>query len=389
LSLRIAIAIDPWLEPFNGAVVSTRRFVSALADRGHRIDVLAIGGEESTTGDHTLTPFSRLSLPGFNRIIDTMRAPLAKPDRARLREVLRECDLLHVQFPFWLGYAALNEAGEMDVPVVTSFHVQPENILSNIDLDRAGLNGLLYRFFVSRFFNRSTAVLAPSQFAADLLARHGVNKPVSVISNGVPRIFFDVRRGPSRDGRIRLLSIGRLAREKHQETLLLAVSKSARRADIEVALAGAGPREFELRRLAASLGLNAKIGPVSDAELMSLYARADLFVHCGAAELEGMSVLEAMAVGLPVIVADARESACAHMPILDLPKFEPGNANDLSQKIDKLLSSPDRLSALGHSNRGYAEQFRHEKSVEQLERLYNNVATPMQIALDRGRLARN
>ena len=371
MSLRIAIVVDPWLEPYNGAVVSTRRFVEALSAAGHEIHILAIGGDApESMRNHTITPFPRLSLPGFNHVIDAMRAPLARPIRARISEALHGCDLLHVQLPFWLGYAAIGEARQLGIPIVSSFHVQPENILGNIGLGGAALTDLLYRGFISQFFNRSTAIIAPTPFAANILRRHGATQPISVISNGVPDAFFKLARIQASDGRIRLLSVGRLAHEKRHDTLLHAVANCAHRGGIDLIFAGTGPREAELKSSAISLGLDARIGSVSDDELLALYASTDLFVHCGAVELEGMSVLEAMATGTAVVVSDSEESACAHLVTDESVRFRCGNSNDLARKIDALLDDRDCLVSLGAANRRRAAAFSHRKSVVKLQALY-------------------
>jgi len=208
---RIAVVIDPWSYPFNGTVVSTRRFVGALEREGYSFQILSIQAPDLPADE----AFEKLSLPGFNRIIDSMRAPLAKPDRARLRVLLAGCDLLHVQYPFFLAHAAIREARALGLPVVCSFHVQPENILQNIRLPSRLLTRLLYRLFIRFIYGKADHVIAPSAFAAGLLSRHGLDRPITVLSNGVPERFFQVERRPAAAGFL-LLSVGRLAREKQQ-----------------------------------------------------------------------------------------------------------------------------------------------------------------------------
>ena len=376
------MVIDAWLEPYNGTTVSTRRFVAALEAAGHRVEVLAIGRGDACAVQtaSAITAFEQLSVPGFNRLINAMRAPLAKPDRARIREALARCDVLHVQFPFMLGYATVVEAQKTRVPIVCSFHVQPENILLNIGLKGEPLRGWLYRLFVWAFYARADLVIAPTPFAADLLRGHGVSRPIRVISNGVPAAFFDHerRRGPAADGRIRILSVGRLAKEKSQETLLRAVAACTHRARIDLTLAGAGPRQAELIRLAAQLGLDVHIGPISDAALLDHYADADLFVHCGAVELEGMSVLEAMAMGLPILVSDSPDSALARLIPDEARRFHASDPTDLAAKLDDWLERPEELAAEGIANRTFAEGFAHARSVEALVAAYREVVGPAQ-----------
>ncbi len=365
---RIAVVIDPWDYPFNGTVVSTRRFVESLTRAGYRFQLLALAGPGVADDE----AFAKLSIPGVNAIIDAMRAPLARPDRAKIRHLLEGCDLLHVQYPFFLAWAAIREARQMGLPVVCSFHVQPENILQNLGLTSPGLARWLYRFLIRTIYSKADHVIAPSSFAATLLERHGHVGPVWVVSNGVPDRFFGIERQPPAARRL-LLSVGRLAREKQQETLLRAAARSAHRDNLDVVLAGVGPRERYLKELADTLGIRARIGWVDDEELLSLYGRADLFVHAGTIELEGMSVLEAMAAGNVVVVSDSPESACAALIHETNARFSMGDPVDLAKRIDYWLARPELCLTQGRFNRLFAQAHAHDKTSARLMRFYEEV----------------
>lgn len=368
---RIAVVIDPWDYPFNGTVVSTRRFILALRKAGYQFQLLALPGPGVESGE----AFEQLSIPGANSIINAMRAPLAKPDRAKIRTLLDGCDLLHVQYPFFLAWAAIEEARALNIPVVCSFHVQPENILQNLRLPSRTLSRLLYRLFVHFIYQRADHVVAPSAFAAGLLKANGLSRPVSVVPNGVPDRFFRIERQP-RGGRYLMLSVGRLAREKQQETLLHAVALCRHRDNVDIVLAGVGPRERSLGKLAARLGLAARIGWVEDDELLDLYGQADVFVHAGTIELEGMSVFEAMAAGNTVVVSDSPESACAAIIHEANARFHKGDAADLAERIDYWLDHPEARASQGRLNRLFAQAMTHERVTQRLMTFYDDVLGP-------------
>ena len=365
---RIAVVIDPWDYPYNGTVVSTRRFIQALAGSGFEFQLLALPGPGVEQED----AFEKLSIPGVNRIIDAMKAPLARPDRRKIRRLLEGCDLLHVQYPFFLAWAAIEEARKMDIPVVCSFHVQPENILRNLRLPSRMLSRLIYRLFIRFIYRRADQVIAPSAFAATLLKNHGLDRPITVISNGIPDRFFQVERR-ERPGKRILLSVGRLAREKEQETLLRAVALSRHADELRIVLAGVGPREKPLRHLARQLGVDAEIGWVDDEELLRLYGQADLFVHAGTIELEGMSVLEAMAAGNTVVVSDSADSACAAIVHEADARFVKGDPADLAERIDFWIERPEQRASQGHFNRLFARTLSHDRTARTLGTFYQEM----------------
>jgi glycosyltransferase involved in cell wall biosynthesis len=371
----VAMVIDPWYHPFNGTVVSTRRFVDALAAQFDFKILLALAPDEALEAN--CMGFSRLRIPGINFIIDRMKAPLGLPNRQKLQQAMQEADLLHVQFPFFLGHGAIAEAKRQDKPVVMSFHVQPENILSNLGVSSRWLTDLLYRFFIWRFYDRADCVIAPSHFAADLLHEAGLAQPVTVLSNGVTEDFFlahaQVHASVNETPMFHIVSVGRLAKEKQQPQLLRAIAASRFKNEIRLTLAGTGPQQGKLMDLAAELGVQAEIGRVSDERLKRLYQTADVFVQTSAVELEGMSVLEAMAAGCPVLINRSNTSAVPEFVVAPEATYAMNDVADLTHKLEAMLENPDLRSAAGQENRQIAQSRHHDHSVNALAQLYRRV----------------
>ncbi|MFT4713305.1 MAG: glycosyltransferase involved in cell wall biosynthesis [Candidatus Azotimanducaceae bacterium] len=74
------------------------------------------------------------------------------------------------------------------------------------------------------------------------------------------------------------------------------------------------------------------------------YERADLFVHCGIIELEGMSIIEAMATGKVVLVSDSEASAAGIFALNEFAKFKCCDLGDLRSKLDYWVQHP-KISA--------------------------------------------
>ncbi len=396
MSKRIAIVIDPWDLPYNGTVVSARRFVHALESRGQQFRILyctdsgqsnnQMRSQDETWDDlsadgHDRIVFKPVSIPGFNHIIQAMKVLLARPERIKVREALKGCSLLHVQFPFFLGYVAIQEAVKLGIPIVCSFHVQPENVLMNVGLRSRILSKFLYRIFLGQIYSKADLVIAPSPFAADLLREQGLKVPIQVLSNGVPDIFFDVDKEPSNllqttgNGKreFNILSVGRLSGEKQQGLLIAAIAQSKYKENIRLRLVGAGPNEYKLKTLLARSGIKGSIETVSDDELLRCHKEADLFVHCGEIELEGMSVVEAMAAGNVVLVSDSRDSASGHFALSEMSLFSARNVNDLSRKIDYWVEHDEMRVQQGKDNRRYIQQYNHADCVQLLSDIYEHV----------------
>jgi glycosyltransferase involved in cell wall biosynthesis len=364
--LRIAFVADTLHSAAGGGILSAEYVVHRLR-RDH--DVIAVGAD----GDDTL--------PGFQLPLRAMRESsfvMARPDRNVLAKRFAGVDVVHLQFPFWLSFAALDEARKLGVPVVAGFHFQPENALYSVGIHSTWLNNGLYRRLVKHFYNKVDAVICPTPFAEEKLASHGLTTPAFVISNGVPPDVAGMasRKEPRErrsDGEFFVLAVGRLAAEKRQDVIIEAVRRSRHRDRIRLVLSGAGPREGELKQLASGLPRGAEIGFLPRSVLLENFANADLFIHASEVELEGMAVLEAMSAGLPALIADAPESAASRFALNDDFRFPAGDAGALSAKLDALIEDRAKLEAAREAYRQRAQRFDFDASVEKTVDVYRSV----------------
>lgn len=106
---------------------------------------------------------------------------------------------------------------------------------------------------------------------------------------------------------LRLVTIGRLVDCKAVDQLLQAISKLPARLSVSLDVIGDGPERSSLEAMARQLGLDAQVkfhGHLSQAECRAHLEAADVFILPSLHECGGAVVLEAMAVGIPIIAAD-------------------------------------------------------------------------------------
>ena len=222
------MVIDSWDDAANGAVVSTRRFTDLLRAQGHTVTILAAG--EPAPGKVVLPTFY---IPFANGIMRKMRLPFAWPSRRTVEDLLTRQDVVHIQFPFYLGIRTITLARARGLPIVSTFHVQAEHLLYNIGIRNQGWVERIYRFFLRTVYERSDAVVCPSAFAEAELEDPG---PAGENHRHLQRRSAPLPAGAARRGsvpdfgeRFVLLSVGRLAREKRHELVIDAVRRSPTR----------------------------------------------------------------------------------------------------------------------------------------------------------------
>ncbi len=325
----------------SGGVVSTRRFIDYFK-KSDDLTVISTGKAE----EHKIV-FPAFYLPFAKKQMQEMDFLFAWPNKKVLTEAIKDADLVHIQFPFFLGYQALKIARKMNKPIVFGFHVQPENLMWNIGLDFDWLNAFLYRFFIRTFYNKADLVLSPSAFGKDMLEKYAIQTPVEVVSNGLPEQFKPKQcvKEQEFEGRFVILMVGRLATEKRHALVMQAIKQSKFKDKIQLVVTGQGALREELIDLGNSLPNPAFFEYVSQEKLITLFNTADLFIHASDIELEGMAVLEAIGCGLPALISDSKQSASAQFALNEQFLFSAGNLESLIEKMDYWIEHEAELEA--------------------------------------------
>lgn len=360
---RIAMVIDTY-DSYGGGVFSTKRFVDNLRANGHKVILITTGKKEK----------DKIVLKSFypllgKKIMKKMRMVFAKPDEVQIKEVLKNVDLVHIQLPFYLGIKTINIAKEMSLPVITSFHVQAENITKVLGFNSQKIINLIYRFFVNKFYNKSDLVICPSVFAEKELKRYKLKSKCVIISNGYPEQYYRKQFKRKIINKFVILCVGRLSKEKHQDKIITAISKSRYCKDIQLIIVGYGPLKKELKMLGKTLLIKPIfLENISEDKKILLYNTSDLFVHYDEVELEGMSVLEATACGLPPLIFNSDKSASPQFALNKQHLF--GDVEDLSKKIDYWYEHPNKLLNAKEQYLQSSKKYVIKESVKKLEQAY-------------------
>jgi 1,2-diacylglycerol 3-alpha-glucosyltransferase len=373
--LKIAFVIDTYDGIKTGGVFSAQRFINALSPH-HDITLV-------TTGEPNP---SRVVLKAFyppfgKKLMQKMGFAFAWPDEKKLTELFSQMDLVHVQFPWFLGIRAIKIAKKLGVPVVTGFHMQPENILLNLKIKSQFLSEQIYKFYINSFFNSSDGVICPSEFAYRELKTRNLKSKAAVISNGLTGDFHPIKADKAAEyqDKFLILVVGRLAREKRIPLLIKAISESKYKDKIQLVATGRGPMLEKLEKLGNELPNPAKFMFVSNEELVNLYNTADLYVHTSEVELEGMAVLEAIGCGLPALISVNSTSASSQFALDENFRFQDADFMELARKIDFLIENPNVLKEARPKYLEIANKYTLDESVKMTESFYFNVINRVQI----------
>jgi alpha-1,6-mannosyltransferase len=264
-------------------------------------------------------------------------------------------------FAPWLVHLATRR---VDVPVVWFYHSNFPRVIApwpeHAGRVRRGAAEFAWRY-VRRLGRMVRATLAPSDFVAGELERAGVDRVVRVSLGVDLERFHPVRRETAAETRRRhglpdgplAMYVGRLAVEKEVELLLRAWPEVERRTGARLVLVGDGPARRRLQRRPGSERFHWLPFQRDRDRLADLFAAVDLGVAPCSIETFGLSALEALASGTPLLSADrggvaetvGRSGAGA--------VFRSGDPVALADQAERLLRGD--LAELGAAGRRYAE----------------------------------
>lgn len=382
--MKIAIFSDTFPPAVNGVAVVAAQSAKTLTKRGHEVWIFTVDKKskqdifwQEEKVNLTILP----SLPTGGVYEDSrLTLPLGIAWR-RLKEF--RPDIIHSHTPFSVGWEAVWAARRLKIPLVGTHHTFYDHYLKHIKADFFWMKKFSWKY-TNLYYNLCDLVLSPSQALADAMTANGLWKPVEVLRNPVETDIF--RPSDEKDkvkltkefalkGKLTVVYAGRVSYEKSIDQALRAFAIAAQKNPaIELMIAGGGPDAAKLEKLADELKVKQRVVFTGNLDRLTGFRRAlqasDIFITASKSENMPMTVIEAMACGLPII-------AVSELGLKELVKTglngELVPADDpsaMAQKILELAANPDRLKEYGGSSLNMAQEYSTENISKKLEDAY-------------------
>ena len=381
--MKILMLTDVYFPRVNGVSTSIQTFRRELQALGHEIWVVAPKYDPPIADE-----------PGIDRVTsypvlfdpeDRIMRPQWLAQRLAMLQA-RNFDLVHVQTPFVAHYAGLRLARRLSIPCVETYHTFFEEYLFHyLPILPKSVWRAVTRQFSRRQCNQLDGLVAPSQAMYERLVHYGVRTRMRVIPTGIPGdalpegdgAAFRARHGISHY-QPALVFVGRVAFEKNIGFLLRVTHELKRttHSNIVLIIAGEGPAKNRLRRLGSALGLERNLCFVDylarGADLSSCYQAGDAFVFASRTETQGLVLLEAMSLGVPVVstaVMGTRDILAAERGALVAQE----NITHFAAQVRRLLDDAELRRRLGEEGRVYAKQWNARDLTEALLAFYQDL----------------
>lgn len=368
----ITVVCDVLGEENNGTTIAAMNLIRHLKSRGHEVRVLC--SDQTKKGEDGYYIVPNLS---FGRLLDAyvkkVGVALSKPQADVIAAAINGAEHIHAMLPFALGTAAVKAARERGISTTAGFHMQAENFTSYVKMNKVRwLNNAVYRYVDKHFYRFVDAVHYPTEFIRGVFEEKIKRKTNGyVISNGVHEYVQkrESERPQSLQGKFVILTTGRYAREKAQDTLIKAVALSKHKERIQLILGGQGVKEKSYRKLSEKLPVYPIFAFYSRKELIDVLNYADMYVHPAEFELEGISCLEAVACGKLTVVSDSKLSATKAFALDEKCIFKNRDHKSLARVIDYWIEHPAERAEYEKRYLETAVAFRQDECMKRMEEM--------------------
>ncbi len=310
--MKIALFTDTYLPDVNGVAISVDTLKRKMEDLGHEVHIITAGNKffksyEESPRIFKLGGVKLKKLYGYN---------LGRFYSIRGMMYLKRhnFDVFHIHSEFTVGGFARYAASRLKIPLVYTYHTTWEEYTHYVTKAKAAVK--ITKKASKVLANACTELIVPSEKTRNMLREYGVEKFINVVPTGLnlkrfmqgsadkDRISI-IRDEYNLHGKFTLIFIGRIAAEKNIASLLKNVAKLMEIEDnVRMLIVGDGPSKIDDENVAKDLGISDKVtfvGKVPMEAVPYFYRASDLFVNASTSETQGLTYIESLATGLPVL----------------------------------------------------------------------------------------
>lgn len=363
--MRILFITATYLPTVNGVAYQIEILKKALEKLGHKVFVLAPSFPGHTDKDKNVIRYPSIPNPISKKY--PVGLPLITPT---FFKKIRP-DIIHVHHPSFIGQSAAMLAESLKIPLVFTAHTNYQKYLHLYFPYGKRITSQIIKSSLKNLSKKCFRVVCPSGRIKKEFERNGI-KNTTLIQNSIEEEFF--RKPARKTYKIpTLVYTGRIDKEK-DPFFLIQIAKELKKLlpNFKLIIIGDGQLldSLEEKIFLENLGENINLtGDVSRKFLSDIYKGCHIFVTPSVTEVMPLSIIEAMASGLPVIAL--KRSGLEDLVIHNQTGFLlPKNPKAIAKKIASLFENQGELKNLSKHSYIHALNFSVENKSKELERLY-------------------
>lgn len=387
--MRIGLFTDTYPPYINGVSTSVHMLKRALEKKGHQVFVVTVNPENMKYEIDNKNKVIRI--PGIPIGIYDYRLTGIYPLRAINIIKKWKLDIIHSHTEFGIGTFARIMSKQLGIPLVHTYHTMYEDYIHYITKGYFNKSSKKIVEYLTLFYCDKTAseLIVPTKKTYDLFKeKYKVDRNIHIVPTGIEvERFFSENNNPKEIAKLKkelkiteddlvLLFVGRLAEEKNIVYLIDTVRDIIKRdkdpKHIKFFIVGDGPDFEKYQELIKKYKMEENIfltGKVAWENVPKYYQAADLFLTASKSETQGLTVIEAMAAGLPPIAVDDESFNAVIVDGLNGRIFR--TKKELRTIISELKENKEKRLAMGHQARINSELYSSKFYAESILHVYN------------------
>lgn len=385
--LTIAMFSDTFPPDINGVSVAVSTLKSSLEAAGHTVYVVTPTEQTAFSGKIEVDENNVIRIPGIklNRLYGYR---IARPVSVSAYKLLKSLniDICHVHTEFSMRFIASAFCNGNKIPMVYTYHTMYEDYTHYVTKGHAEkFARRVVRWLSYMYAHGVSAVIAPTDKTKEALLSYNIKNEIFVIPSGIntaqiKRSNFSeqqitaLKKEYGIEDKFTMVYLGRLAEEKNVTLLIEAMRKFKETNDnFALLVVGYGPDYDRLVAMADKLGLSDRVfftGKVPHDKIGLYYSLGDVFVSASTSETQGLTYIEAMAAGLPVI---AKRDKCLDGVVTDGKNgYQFDDIDDYCGKIaDFSAFDKARIAQMSENAFETAEGYSLENTANKISAVYN------------------
>jgi glycosyltransferase involved in cell wall biosynthesis len=357
--MRIMMFSHGYLPTLSGVTLVVQKIARAMVQHGHEVTIVTASEKHLPyqSEDQGVRLVRVLGIP--NAFWWEGPIPFISPAAIRKLADQFKPDIIHTHENALLSYLLLGVRWDKRPVFISSCYSLPRYAAQYMHFGglEAWFERLFWKLAVGNLNHFEHVVFCTRTHERDFLA-HGLRPPTTVISNGVNIGRYRPEKEPGEDiGRRynlplgpRILSVGRLMKDKKLDLLIRAMRDVCDKQEAHLLVVGRGSERPRLNALIRQLNLQPYIhllGYVPEQDLPALYRACNLFAIPSLVEVQSLPALQAAVTGLPIVAANS-----AALPELVRQGengflVHPLYPHELGEAIQTILSHPVEAQKMG------------------------------------------
>ncbi len=383
--MRVGIFTDQYYPLISGVVTSIKMLKEGLESLGNQVFIFTSFDDKNIKD----VPNDVINIPGRSYPFKNLKDYRYTFTHKKFVKIIKKynLDIIHLQTEFNIAKIAKLAHKKLNIPVVHTLHTLWSDYFKYVSpfLDKhfhKSMERWLRILFMKSCAKMSEIQIVPTKKVYDQKEKYALGNEIRIIPTGIELNRFYLKNLDKEKinklknelnifDKFTFLYIGRTSEEKNIPILLNAYAKANIKNSVFL-IVGGGPELEELKKLSIELKIDKKViftDLIAWDDIPYYYQLGDVFINASQSETQGLTYVEALASGIPLLV---QKDECIEDLVVDYYNgiyFD--GEDELVKKMKEIVKASDTLKTIKSNTLKSVENYSKEQFAKNILSIYN------------------